>query len=560
MVSRLTSSGSEDPDRESFVSAPSQTDAQQTRSSAADAAPTKPLPDESFSGESEDDAPVARAAAPADDYRSDEDSDYEDTWGRDSAILVARPAASTMASGRTSSTSDRIDSMSRDVSASSSAVAGGRDSRRDTRRTGASLSSATATMGDGVGDGLGEPRNLQGVSGSASSSAELGGDPNLEEESRREENGVVGKEVDRAAPQKSGKNEKNKGEKGGRKGSSSSNEKTGPPERGARSAERGSQDSPNRSGEQSATKKHASKKKKKRGHGDHDESSPAPTPSAKQNKAAEKKSADFDPPSRHDNRHDNTEPDFPQNPPHDESKQVPNGHPVPHQPGHASAAASSHQPSSDKTHQPGHTSAAASSHQPSSDKTPSKKSASSTAATGSTSPSSNNTPAERTIPSTSPSRSSKNTETTSSQPPRETESEIPSSQPRDEIPSSQPREPRSTEPRSTEPRSSEPRSSALSAVSASSSIPASQYSPSVGRKIWRHTRKHVRQTDEDAEWFRHRNHVFVLTFSGKPVYTRYGDDEALGQFCGVLQVIADRVGFFWRRPGRSRAVCGGGGL
>ncbi|CAD7925933.1 unnamed protein product [Amoebophrya sp. A120] len=69
-----------------------------------------------------------------------------------------------------------------------------------------------------------------------------------------------------------------------------------------------------------------------------------------------------------------------------------------------------------------------------------------------------------------------------------------------------------------------------------------------GKKIWRHSEKarHLGETDEMARWWKHRNHVFVFTFSGKPVYTRYGNDEEITQF-GVLQVIAAKMAAFFHQ-------------
>ena len=42
----------------------------------------------------------------------------------------------------------------------------------------------------------------------------------------------------------------------------------------------------------------------------------------------------------------------------------------------------------------------------------------------------------------------------------------------------------------------------------------------------------------DPRWLRRRKHFFVLTDAGKPVYVRYGDENALAGFCAALAAIA----------------------
>eukprot|EP00392_Amoebophrya_sp_AT5.2_P000105 g105.t1 len=86
-------------------------------------------------------------------------------------------------------------------------------------------------------------------------------------------------------------------------------------------------------------------------------------------------------------------------------------------------------------------------------------------------------------------------------------------------------------------------------ISGMSSISEPSFPPGAGyigkKRIWRQSLgKYARETDEDKRWFRHRNHVFVFTFSGKPVYTRYGNDEDISQF-GVLQVVASKMAAFF---------------
>lgn len=50
--------------------------------------------------------------------------------------------------------------------------------------------------------------------------------------------------------------------------------------------------------------------------------------------------------------------------------------------------------------------------------------------------------------------------------------------------------------------------------------------------------------DEDAStpgWRQHKKHMFILTSSGKPVYTRYGDEQKLSGFMCVLQAVVSFV-------------------
>jgi hypothetical protein len=40
-----------------------------------------------------------------------------------------------------------------------------------------------------------------------------------------------------------------------------------------------------------------------------------------------------------------------------------------------------------------------------------------------------------------------------------------------------------------------------------------------------------------AEWKQHKKHFFVLSSAGKPIYSRYGDENQLSTFTGVIQAI-----------------------
>lgn len=46
---------------------------------------------------------------------------------------------------------------------------------------------------------------------------------------------------------------------------------------------------------------------------------------------------------------------------------------------------------------------------------------------------------------------------------------------------------------------------------------------------------------EDPNWKRHKKHVFVLSEAGKPIYTRYGNEEKLVTMMGLMQAIVSFV-------------------
>lgn len=53
-----------------------------------------------------------------------------------------------------------------------------------------------------------------------------------------------------------------------------------------------------------------------------------------------------------------------------------------------------------------------------------------------------------------------------------------------------------------------------------------------------------RTKEEDVfseAWRSHRKHVFVLSEAGKPIYTRYGTEEALSSTMGVMMALVSVV-------------------
>lgn len=63
--------------------------------------------------------------------------------------------------------------------------------------------------------------------------------------------------------------------------------------------------------------------------------------------------------------------------------------------------------------------------------------------------------------------------------------------------------------------------------------------------------------DEDVtadSWRQHRKHVFVLSEAGKPIYSRYGSEEALSSTMGVMMAL---VSFVQSGDNIIRSVCSG---
>ncbi|CAJ1419762.1 unnamed protein product, partial [Effrenium voratum] len=75
-------------------------------------------------------------------------------------------------------------------------------------------------------------------------------------------------------------------------------------------------------------------------------------------------------------------------------------------------------------------------------------------------------------------------------------------------------------------------------------------------RIWRKQHKKCKdQTDETSEWYRHKRHVLVFTYSGKPVYSRYGEEDGLSGTTGALSAIVSKMAKFFFTNGASSADC-----
>jgi hypothetical protein len=49
------------------------------------------------------------------------------------------------------------------------------------------------------------------------------------------------------------------------------------------------------------------------------------------------------------------------------------------------------------------------------------------------------------------------------------------------------------------------------------------------------------QDDASTSWRKRKKHFFILSNSGKPIYSRYGDEHKLAGFSATLQAIISFV-------------------
>ncbi|CAN0916368.1 Vacuolar fusion protein MON1 homolog [Linum grandiflorum] len=63
---------------------------------------------------------------------------------------------------------------------------------------------------------------------------------------------------------------------------------------------------------------------------------------------------------------------------------------------------------------------------------------------------------------------------------------------------------------------------------------------------WTPGKRHVNEDDASISWRKRKKHFFVLSNSGKPIYSRYGDEHKLAGFSATLQAIISFVenGYF----------------
>nr|ATJ04326.1 SAND [Carex duriuscula subsp. rigescens] len=62
-----------------------------------------------------------------------------------------------------------------------------------------------------------------------------------------------------------------------------------------------------------------------------------------------------------------------------------------------------------------------------------------------------------------------------------------------------------------------------------------------GNSDWGHEKKHFHEDDGSDSWRKRKKHFFILSNSGKPIYSRYGDEHKLAGFSATLQAIISFV-------------------
>lgn len=50
-------------------------------------------------------------------------------------------------------------------------------------------------------------------------------------------------------------------------------------------------------------------------------------------------------------------------------------------------------------------------------------------------------------------------------------------------------------------------------------------------------KKYANEHNKDPNWFRHKKHILIMSWAGRPIFTRYGDDSALSAYMGVVSAI-----------------------
>ena len=68
----------------------------------------------------------------------------------------------------------------------------------------------------------------------------------------------------------------------------------------------------------------------------------------------------------------------------------------------------------------------------------------------------------------------------------------------------------------------------------------------INEPVWfeRNTKRHHRyaeQHNKDPAFFLHKKHVFVLSYAGRPIFSRYGDETLLAAYMGVISAFISNV-------------------
>lgn len=49
--------------------------------------------------------------------------------------------------------------------------------------------------------------------------------------------------------------------------------------------------------------------------------------------------------------------------------------------------------------------------------------------------------------------------------------------------------------------------------------------------------KYKHEHNKDPDWYKHKKHILICSWAGRPIYTRYGDDTSLAAYMGVISAI-----------------------
>lgn len=66
--------------------------------------------------------------------------------------------------------------------------------------------------------------------------------------------------------------------------------------------------------------------------------------------------------------------------------------------------------------------------------------------------------------------------------------------------------------------------------------------------------KYANQHNKDPEWFKHEKHILICSWSGRPIYTRYGDETKMAAYMGVISAI---ISNFQRMGDNVRSIVAG---
>lgn len=81
---------------------------------------------------------------------------------------------------------------------------------------------------------------------------------------------------------------------------------------------------------------------------------------------------------------------------------------------------------------------------------------------------------------------------------------------------------------------------------------------SASQKHWAHKHKQLNkysnQHNKDPEWFKHEKHILICSWSGRPIYTRYGDESKMAAYLGVISAI---ISNFQRMGDNVRSIVAG---